>query len=516
MARTNPHYIPLYRSEDRRDWGPHLALKISDHSLELGYVGRMHYIASTHRPEPHISRWAALGDLAFEAFTLGAESARQSPDRVVRPEHILLGIVGVAPQVMSTIDSTNLLSIDSIRHIQPDGGDDVHELSVGSLKISGSAIRVLWNAVGQAQNHKAFYVDIHHLLASLSRTECPTGELLVSNGLSADKIYDRLKRSKIDELFRLTKTDKKPPYDPYKLTGRIIHSIEANYKLVRFVNIGGMGAVYAALRTPREVDLSGLVLSDLIVHSPLHVHPVCVKFLKPDIIAQHPLYGKAFKQEIEIVKDLIHPHIVRIADTGQTDEGLLYYAMEWVDGKSLEELINESPLSAEECLVILKQVCAALDVAHQRKIIHLDIKPGNIMTSRREDGEITVKIIDFGLAKVASEVGMTTTLTQVGFTLQYCAPEVFIHKASPRSDVFSLGATLYVMLTGVMPFGTSYVFAKQRTAADLPGLPPLAKQRSDLPPAVDDVIARALQRDPHLRQSSAMEFLEEYRVALVS
>jgi hypothetical protein len=517
---SSPTYIPLFPTHGYKNTGPHVALSLTPYTLEMIYVERLDYEDSPGlRQYSGKKSSAPLGDLAFQALKSGVGYATHAADRVIRPEHILLGIVDVAQHLMSIVDPEHLLSIDRIRQLPPERGEDTYEITgtaARNLEISGVAAAVLWNAVGQAENHRALYVDAYHLLASLARAECAAGELLVRERFSANEIYDRLKESKIGELLRLTRVDEKPPYDPYRLTGRVISSARSKYRIVRFVNIGGMGAVYVGLRTPSDIDPSRLVLNDLIMHFPLHVHAVCLKFLKPDVITQHPLYGKAFEQEIEIVRNLIHPHIVRIADTGKTEEGLLYYVMEWVDGKSVEELVNESRLSAEETLMILKQVCSALDVAHQRKIIHLDIKPGNIMTSRRENGEINTKVIDFGLAKVASEVGLTTTLTQIGFTLQYCAPEVFAHKASPRSDVFSLGATLYVMLTGVVPFGTSYVFAKQQPAGGLPNLPSITTQCPDLPAAVDNVIARALQRKPRLRQSSALEFLAEYQAALAS
>lgn len=522
MDKSTLTYVPLFSA--RREYyprGPHLALKFTAFSLQLAQVREMRYYHAKKSPGPadgyNWYQWTRLGDAAFDVFNLAIEYAKQIGNRVVRPEHLLLGIIAEGRTITSGIDLEGRLSPDFMTQLPPDPSEETYELTLPNddcIRISEATAKTLSEAVSQAKYQKAFYVDVYHLLAGVANTDCCAGALLVNQGLSSNEIYNRIKQKKRGDLLKITKADERAPYDPYKLTGRIIEGYETKYKLVRFVGIGGMGAVYAAIRMRRELDPSRFVLEDLILQSPLDIYPVCVKFLKPDVITQHPLYGKAFKQEIEIVKELIHPHIVRIADTGETDDGLLYYVMEWVDGKSLEEVVNKSPLSVEESLVILKQVCSALDAAHQQKIIHLDLKPGNIMMSLQQDRRINAKIIDFGLAKVAREVGMTTTLTQIGFTLQYCAPEVFLHQASPRSDVFSLGATTYVMLTGVIPFGMSYVFAKQNPGVTLPLPPSVTKQRPELPPAIDVVISKALQREPHLRQRSAIEFLEEYKDAI--
>jgi hypothetical protein len=289
------------------------------------------------------------------------------------------------------------------------------------------------------------------------------------------------------------------PDDPYGITGIVL---DDKYKLIRFVKAGGMGAVY------RSRSLSDGKI-------------VAVKILKPDMVARNPEYVGLFEREVANVRGLDHPHIVRVTDSGQYSgqyngryKRLSYMVMDWVDGVPVDAVLRRGRLSLDRVTDIFGQVCGAVGFAHQKKIIHLDIKPANILLVDDAQPGDFVKVIDFGLSRVISrESG--TTVTKFGGTHQYCAPEQYGGKVSPRSDVYSLGVTLYELLTGVIPFGSSYINAKMHPNLELPEIPSVTRM-CDAPPGVDQVIRKALNKDPALRQQSAGQLFEEFSEALRS
>src|SRR5207253_7732539 len=129
---------------------------------------------------------------------------------------------------------------------------------------------------------------------------------------------------------------------------------------------GGMGAVYAAV--PATMDIAQAKPQDMIA----------IKLLKPDLVLDHPDYAILFEREVEAVRKLEHPHIVRLMDNGTTEDGIPFMAMEWLTGETLEEVISREQLSLERIVDILRQVCDAFSFAHENQIIHLDVKPSNI------------------------------------------------------------------------------------------------------------------------------------------
>jgi serine/threonine protein kinase len=279
------------------------------------------------------------------------------------------------------------------------------------------------------------------------------------------------------------------PIDPY----RLIRSVLAGkYELVGYAGGGGMGAVYKALR-----------LTDNKI--------VAVKILKPDIVARNPEYAELFEKEVKTAQGLKHSHIVEVFDSGKDDD-LSFMVMEWIEGRSIEDVIAQKELSISSITNIFGQICSAVAFAHENKIIHLDLKPGNILLLESSHPDDFVKVIDFGLARVISKES-GTTVTRFRGTHQYCAPEQFGGKVTYRSDIYSLGATLYYLLTGIVPFGTSYINAKIHPNLELPEIPSVLRQRN-LPPELDNVINKALSKDPALRQKSAIQLLEEFKDAL--
>jgi serine/threonine protein kinase/CheY-like chemotaxis protein len=277
--------------------------------------------------------------------------------------------------------------------------------------------------------------------------------------------------------------------DPYRLIGSVL---SGKYELVEYAGSGGMGVVY------RADNLAGGV--------------VAVKILKPDIVAKNPDYAELFQQEVKAAEKLSHPHIVKLLDSG-TDGEITFMVMEWLEGKLLEELLIEGSLPLERTVPIFKQICSAVAYAHEHRIIHLDLKPGNIFLVQDESLTDFVKVIDFGLSRIISrESG--TTVTRFRGTHQYCAPEQFGGKVSHRSDIYILGATLYYLLSGLVPFGSSYINAKMHPNLELPDIPSLSKPPFGLPSAVDQVIQKALSREPADRQQSAMQLFHEFTEAI--
>lgn len=283
--------------------------------------------------------------------------------------------------------------------------------------------------------------------------------------------------------------------DPFRLAGSILGR---KYELVDYVDAGGMGAVYRA----RVITYGG--------------GTVAVKILKPDIAAKNPEYLKLLEKEVKNAQSLDHPHIVKVLDSG-TDDGLdyndlAYMVMEWIDGKSLEDVLAKEKLTARRVVKIFEQICSAVDAAHRSRIIHLDIKPANVLLLEDGKPDDFVKVIDFGLSRIISKES-GTTVTRFRGTHQFCAPEQFGGKVSHRSDIYSLGATLYFLLTGVIPFGTSYIHAKLHPNLVLPDIPSLARQ-SGLPIQLDQVMSKALDKDPDIRYQSAMELFGAFSAAV--
>jgi serine/threonine protein kinase/FixJ family two-component response regulator len=290
----------------------------------------------------------------------------------------------------------------------------------------------------------------------------------------------------VTDTVRSTKNKAK---DPFRICGTVLDS---KYELIEFAGAGGMGAVYRAVNR-------------------INGETVAVKILQPHIVARSPEYAELFEREAKHAQGLDHEHIVKIYDSGKDDD-LSYMVMEWVEGRSLEDVLTQGQIPLDRLTCTFEQICGAVAFAHERNVIHLDLKPGNILLIDGPDAENFVKVIDFGLSRVISQES-GTTVTKFRGTHQFCAPEQFGGKVSHRSDIYSLGATLYYLLTGVIPFGASYINAKIHPNLELPEIPSITRQRS-VPTGVDSVIKKALNKNPNLRQQSVLELYEEFRAAL--
>lgn len=271
------------------------------------------------------------------------------------------------------------------------------------------------------------------------------------------------------------------------LVGQTLGTFEILSELGR----GGMGAVYRARQTT------------------LH-RIVALKVLLPELSADTN-YVARFHREAQNAANLEHPNIIPIYEIGEA-RNLHYIAMRFIEGCTLREVMEqERGMSIWRAIELLSPVASALDHAHQHRVIHRDIKPSNVMMAR--DG--TIYLADFGLARgLETTTGLTRTGMVMG-TPDYMAPEQAqgLPDIGPPADIYALGIVLYQMLTGSLPFESptpmGMIAARILQAPRPPGL-----FRADLPPAVEEVIMRALSREPAARPASAGQLLSEVRRAV--
>jgi predicted Ser/Thr protein kinase/ribosomal protein L7/L12 len=241
-------------------------------------------------------------------------------------------------------------------------------------------------------------------------------------------------------------------------------------EVLELLGQGGMGAVYKA----RQTRLDRLV---------------AVKILPPEV-GKDPAFAERFEREVRSLAKLNHPHIVTLYEFGQTDDGVYYFIMEFVDGTDLRHVIQAGDLGADEALLIVPQICEALQYAHEEGVVHRDVKPENIFLDKKG----RVKIGDFGLAKLLDRPATAYTLTQVGQkmgTPHYMAPEQIegAHGVDHRADIYSLGVVFYEMLTGQLPIGR-FVAPSQKVQVDV---------------RLDKVVLKSLEYEPERRYQHASE-----------
>jgi serine/threonine protein kinase len=267
----------------------------------------------------------------------------------------------------------------------------------------------------------------------------------------------------------------------------------AGYRIEALLGRGGMSEVYRA-------------------SNPRLGNTVAVKLLAREL-AEDEVFQERFTRESRLAASLNHPNVVPIFDAGES-EGLPYIAMRYVDGPDLKQLIaREGPLPLDYTASILGQVAAALDTAHEKGLIHRDVKPGNILIDEKAgtEGAPHVYLSDFGVAKHSqSRSGLTSTGHFVG-TIDYIAPEQIEGKPlDGTTDLYSLGCLLYECLTGVPPFDRDTDVAMIYAHLVDPA-PPVTEKRPDLPPSLDGVIAKALSKRPEDRYRTCREFVSAVR-----
>lgn len=232
---------------------------------------------------------------------------------------------------------------------------------------------------------------------------------------------------------------------------------------------------------------------------------VTIKVLKEEFSSDKEFLQR-FQREAQAVASLSHPNIVNIYDVGE-EKGLPYIVMEYIEGENLKEVIRKkAPFSPREIVNIGSQVCAALEHAHGRGVIHRDIKPHNILVT--SSGRI--KVTDFGLARMLSApaANVTQSGTIVGSVYYFSPEQAQGQEVDARSDLYSLGVVLYEMATGDIPFrGDTPISVALKHIQELP--PPVRQKNPAIPPEIADIINKAMSKDPEKRFSSAAEMKKE-------
>ncbi len=252
------------------------------------------------------------------------------------------------------------------------------------------------------------------------------------------------------------------------------------YTIEKLLGRGGMGAVYKGVQSNLD-------------------RTVAIKILPPGVEQEDPSFAERFKNEAKLMARLNNPAVVSVHDFGLTTGGLLYFAMEYVDGTDVSQMIrSQGKLPPEHALAITAHVCDALSAAHELGIVHRDIKPANVLINMKGQ----VKVADFGLAKI-EEPG-THGLTKTGYAMgtpDFVAPEVLMlgSHIDGRADLYAVGVMLYQMLTGEVPRG-----AFKPATARLPGLDP----------RFDPIIMKAMQSDREERYQSSTELRRDLDVIL--
>jgi serine/threonine-protein kinase len=316
----------------------------------------------------------------------------------------------------------------------------------------------------------------------------------------------------LEEPLTIVEQNKSNFVDPY--IGKQI----GNYIIDGEAGIGGMGIVYTGKRNDKEFE-----------------QKVAIKILKHGITSEYLL--KRFQIERQTLANLQHQNIARLLDGGRTSDGLPYLVMEFVDGIPITEYCNENKLDIAKRLNLFREVCTAVQYAHQNLVIHRDLKPGNILVTK--DG--IPKLLDFGIAKLIDEelVDNNEGLTRTGvwhLTPEYASPEqIKGEKITTASDIYSLGVLLYQILTGIQPYNItnnspsaiSKVITEERILKPSERIIQSSKIKANdqfinpdkisanLKGDLDNIVLKAMHKDPLKRYVSVEQFSEDIRRHLI-
>ena len=260
--------------------------------------------------------------------------------------------------------------------------------------------------------------------------------------------------------------------------------LDGRYEILEAIGTGGMADVYRA--------------NDVVDGT-----EVAVKILKREF-AENEEFLRRFRNESKAIALLSHPNIVRIIDVGFTNK-IQFIVMEYIDGITLKQFMEqEKTLDYDNACYFTSQILKALQHAHDRGIVHRDIKPQNIMVLRNG----TIKVMDFGIAKFAREEGLTTTAQAIG-SVHYISPEqARSDLTDEKSDIYSVGIVLYEMLTGEKPFDNnnpvSVALMHMQTKAKNP-----REINPDIPRGLEEIILKAIEKEPKNRYSCALSMMDD-------
>ncbi|HEX8791350.1 MAG TPA: serine/threonine-protein kinase [Polyangiaceae bacterium] len=286
------------------------------------------------------------------------------------------------------------------------------------------------------------------------------------------------------------------PGGPQSLVGTILGG---RYFIERLIGEGGMGAVYQANHTHMHKRLAVKVL-----------HPEMSRL--PEVVAR-------FEREAMAAAHIEHPNVATATDFGKLDDGSFFLVLEYVEGKSLREAINEGRMDLGRALHVMRQIASALGRAHSLGIVHRDLKPENVMLVARDGDADFAKVLDFGIAKVpvgelvGEHKAPGQALTQLGMvygTPEYMAPEQALGQAvDPRADIYALGVMTFEMLTGNRPFEheSKVTLLGMHVTAPIPSMIERAPEAS-VPPEVDAIVKRMLAKEAGARFADARELVE--------
>ncbi|MEW6734777.1 MAG: serine/threonine-protein kinase [Acidobacteriota bacterium] len=276
--------------------------------------------------------------------------------------------------------------------------------------------------------------------------------------------------------------------------------LDGKYQIQSLIGKGSTGNVYGGKHLHMDIPIAVKIL-----HSHLNTDDTAVL---------------RFRREARSALAIKHPNAMSVMDFGVTADNILYLVMEYINGMNLGEVLHREPfIDSVRAIRLIKQVCLAVDAAHQKNIVHRDLKPDNILIIDYGKPKEIVKVIDFSIAKTFSSENGDADLTRTGIVLgtpQYISPEQAQGMPlDPRSDIYSMGIILYQMLTGEVPFkaaSTTLLMMKHIQAPPKP----LREIRPEIPLEIETVVLRALSKNPEDRQLSSLVLVEELEAALVS
>lgn len=264
-----------------------------------------------------------------------------------------------------------------------------------------------------------------------------------------------------------------------------------NWKLVRPLGEGGMGSVYLGVRTDGTFDRN-----------------VAIKFVRRGM--DSPALRLRLEAERRILARLDHPNIARLLDAGATPEGQPYLVMDYVQGRSIIDYVAQQDLTVRQRVALFLQVCSAVDYAHRNLVVHRDLKPGNILV----DASGTVRLLDFGIAKLLDPSLAPSGVTQLRLmSFEWASPEqIRGESATTATDVYSLGAVLYQVLSGQLPFkveGLSTLEAERLIFQTTP--PPPGSLNRQIGGDLNNIVLKALRHEPSGRYQSVAELAADLR-----